>query len=124
MSYEAARDAKYLRAFCRHVVDGDTLDAFIDLGLGKYAYDTIRLHDVDTPEIFHPINSFERQHGLKARDRVVALILNKPIIIQTFKDVETFGRYVADVGYFDGRRWIPLAETLRAEDLLKHEAYP
>lgn len=125
LSYERARSEGYFRAFCRHVVDGDTLDALIDLGMGKFAYDPIRLHDVDTPEIFHPANSFERQHGLQARDRVIALVLNKPIAIKTWKDAETFGRYVADVVYFGASNaTYDLAKTLRAEGLIKRESYP
>lgn len=39
------------RAFCRHIVDGDTLDVLVDMGLNQFSYETIRLQHVDTPEV-------------------------------------------------------------------------
>lgn len=128
-SYAAAREYGCFRAVCKNVTDGDTIDCFIDLGMGKYAYDTIRLHDLDTAEIFRSSNPAEREHGMLAKARVMALVLNKPILIKTFKDAETFGRYVADVEYpavTEGGAmvWQDLAVQLRSEGFAKRESYP
>ena len=126
--YEYARSIGNFRAVCKNVTDGDTIDAFIDLGMGKYAYDTIRLQGIDTAEIFHPLNTAERNHGMAAKARVQDLILNQPILIKTFKDAETFGRYVAQVYYQrakaeGGWEWHDLATQLRWEGLEKKASY-
>jgi endonuclease YncB( thermonuclease family) len=124
-SYEMARSTGCFRAVCKNVTDGDTFDAFIDLGMGKYAYDTIRLHDFDTAEIFHPSNAAERAHGLAAKERVTELLLNKPILIKTYKDAETFGRYVADVAIVTTNplTLTDLAGTLGSEGFAKKPNY-
>lgn len=123
--YEMARSMGCFRAVCKNVTDGDTYDAFIDLGMGKYAYDTVRLHDLDTPEIFRPSNAAERAHGMAAKDRVADLILGKPILLKTYKDAETFGRYVADVALVTANPMTltDIAETLSAEGFAKKASY-
>ena len=40
------------RAVIDRIVDGDTLYAYIDQGLNNYAYESIRLQDVNAPELF------------------------------------------------------------------------
>lgn len=114
-----------LRAVCKYVTDGDTYDVYISLGLDQYAYTTIRLHDLDTAEIFHPSSAAERAHGMAAKDRATELLLNKPLLLRTYKDAETFGRYVADVAVVmpDPVTLIGVAETLRAEGFAKKPKY-
>lgn len=121
-SYDHARSIGCFRAVCKYVTDGDTFDVYLDLGMGKYAYDTIRLQGLDTAEIFHPSNPAERAHGLAAKARVIELIDQKPILIKTYRDAETFGRYVADVQYVD-TLWKDLATTLRNEGFAKRASY-
>ncbi len=108
------------RAVCARVLDGDTYDFFIDLGLNHYGYETIRLSGFDTPEIFHPKSEAERVLGLKAQARCVRLIEGKPVQLTTYKDLDSFGRYIADVTYFD-KAGTPqdLGTRLKAEHLLK-----
>lgn len=122
-SYEYARSNGYFRAFCKFVTDGDTYDVFADLGLNQYAYDTIRLYNLDTAEIFHPSSAAEKTHGLAAKMRAVELIDQRPILIKSYKDAETFGRYVAEVWYFDVTTLTSLADTLRAEGFAKKASY-
>lgn len=43
-------DRPVCRAFCR-LLDGDTMDVLVDMGLNQFSYETIRLQHVDTPEI-------------------------------------------------------------------------
>ena len=105
------------RAVCKHVVDGDTVDVMIDLGLNKYAYETVRIKDIDTPEIFRSKDADEKQAGMAARDRVKELILDQPVMITTYKDKASFGRFLADVAYMDQEtgEWTSLANTLNNE---------
>ena len=105
------------RGVCKHVVDGDTVDVFIDLGLNQYAYETLRLFGVNTPDIYRPKDDDEKQAGFAAKSRVEELILNKPVKIVTYKDKSSFGRYVAEI-YFPinesdpPEEWISLAAVL------------
>ena len=112
-----------LRAVCRHVIDGDTIDAFVDEGLYDYAYITIRVKDFDAPET-RTSNLKEKTHGLDAKIFAVDLLLGKPIRMLTYKDTETFGRFVADVWYYgtDGAM-ISFADTMRAAGFEKRDTY-
>jgi endonuclease YncB( thermonuclease family) len=65
------------RAVCRHVVDGDTFDALVDLGFNQYGYATIRLRGVDTPET-RTSDAAEKQRGFAARDRTRSRLLLPP----------------------------------------------
>lgn len=100
------------RAHCIYVVDGDTYDFLVDLGFLQYTYLTVRLRSLDTPEIFRPSSEEERIRGQGAKARVEDLLLGKPAMLRPFKDSTTFGRFVADVLYWDGAEWKDLAETL------------
>jgi len=109
------------RAVCRNVVDGDTFDFLVDLGFYAYAYVTIRLNDFDAPEL-HSKSTAEKELAIQARARVIELILNKPCVLVTSKDTQTFGRFVADV-YYQGIRevWLSLKATLDVECLSKRD---
>ena len=96
-------------------MDGDTFDILIDLGFQDYAYEALRLRDADTPEI----RGDECERGLAAKARVQELILDTPVLVRSFKDVETFGRFVADVLYWKEGEWLDLGETLVSEGHVK-----
>lgn len=114
-------DSPTYRAFCTYVVDGDTIDVFIDLGLYKYAYETIRIQDLNTPEIFRPETEEERAQGFIAKEFVESKILNKQIKIQTEKDKQSFGRFIAKVFYYEEDQWKSLSEELTNKGLNKDE---
>jgi endonuclease YncB( thermonuclease family) len=110
------------RAVCRNVVDGDTFDFLVDLGFYAYSYITIRLKDFDAPELFHPKSAAEKELAQRARARVEELLLDKPCVIVTAKDTQTFGRFVADVYYQSVRGvWLSLKATLEVECLSKRD---
>lgn len=100
----------YYRAFCTHVVDGDTIDVIIDLGFLKYAYETIRLEGVDTPETFRPKSPIEKAAGMAAKTFVESKVLNKQLKIETIKDRQTFGRFRAKVFFYEDGVWKSLSE--------------
>ena len=104
------------RAHCRFVVDGDTLDALVDLGFNQYSYATIRIRGVDTPET-RTRDLAEKARGFAARDRVRALVEGKAIVIRTVPDPATFGRYVADVRFQANNDWLDLGAILMEEGL-------
>ena len=81
------------------VYDGDTLRADIDLGFGVWLKNqSIRWLKIDTPEV----RGEERESGLVSRDRVRELILDKDVILKTYKDDKgKYGRWLAEVYFID-----------------------
>jgi len=80
-----------------NVVDGDTIDVSIDLGFGTFRSERLRLFGINAWET----KGCEREQGLIAKDYLTQLILDKNIVIQTFKDKKgKYGRYLAQI-YLD-----------------------
>lgn len=76
------------------VYDGDTVTAMVDLGFLVFQEMKLRLHGVDTPEL----RGSEREDGLRVRDILREKILDKEVVIHTYKDKRgKFGRYLARV---------------------------
>lgn len=87
------------KAKVTNVYDGDTITIDIDLGMHAWMKDEkIRLYGINTPEI----RGSEREQGLKSRDYLRDLILDKEIILQTIKDKkEKHGRYLGVIWLFE-----------------------
>ena len=76
------------------VYDGDTVTANVELGFNVSMEIKIRLYGIDTPEI----RGEEKELGLKSKARLESLILDKTVIIKTYKDKkEKFGRWLAEI---------------------------
>jgi micrococcal nuclease len=86
-------------AIIRKVVDGDTVEIDIDLGLSAWVHnEKIRLYGIDTPEVYGvKKGSAEWERGNLASEFVKKyLVENNPTIIETIKDKkEKYGRYLA-----------------------------
>ena len=85
------------------VVDGDTLDANIDLGFNLWTSDRIRLMGIDTPES-RTSNKKEKVLGLASKARLKELLKSKQIYLQTSKEGKgKFGRILGTlwVGGYD-----------------------
>jgi len=77
------------------VIDGDTIDAEIDLGFDISHKIRIRLHGINTPET-RTRNKEEKAKGLAAKARLKELIEGKIVFVETVKDVtEKYGRFLA-----------------------------
>lgn len=99
------------------VVDGDTIDAIVDLGFDVKVEMRFRLTGIDTPEI-RTKDIAEKNAGLAAKAKVEQLIGGKQITIKTDKDSsEKYGRYLATIFY--GEKLINLNEQLVSEGLAK-----
>lgn len=77
------------KAKVTNVVDGDTIDALVDLGFKVQIMQRLRLARVDTPERTQPGYA-------AARDYVKGLVEGKEVTITTHK-VSKWGYLVADV---------------------------
>ena len=84
------------RARCERVVDGDTIDVVIDLGLGVFKRERLRLLGINAPEV----RGDEREAGKEASRFLCSFIEGRSIVIRTFKDRKgKYGRYLAVVFY-------------------------
>lgn len=78
------------RARLIRVLDGDTAELDIDLGFRVHARLLIRLRDVNCPEA--------RDHGgPEATAYALQLLTDADLLVQTYKDQQSFARWVADV---------------------------
>lgn len=95
ISFNAVAQPPYdYQAVVTNVVDGDTVDAVIDLGFKVTTSQRLRLARVDTPE--------RNQSGWsEAKAFTEKLIKGKSVIIRTSK-VSKFGYYLAEI-YVDGQ---------------------
>lgn len=77
------------RATIVKVIDGDTVDVMIDMGLRICTQQRIRLYGINAPELRTP-------EGPKARCRLAELLpFGSEVTLRTFKDKqEKYGRYL------------------------------
>jgi micrococcal nuclease len=83
------------RGYVSEIYDGDTITANLNLGFGIIsAQQKIRLHGLNAPEL----RGENKAAGLVSRDYLRSLILNKEVVIETFKDGKgKYGRYIAKI---------------------------
>jgi micrococcal nuclease len=118
-------DAKlyWYRGVVIKVVDGDTVDVEIDLGMNIYTRQRLRLSGVNTPEIFGvKEESEEYARGMQAKIFVEERLLNKTVWFHTLKDkTGKYGRYLAEI-YFQDDDGVHVAiNKLLLEDGLAEE---
>jgi endonuclease YncB( thermonuclease family) len=84
------------RATCDRVIDGDTYHLRIDLGFHVATTIPCRLRGVDTPELGTP-------EGVAAKEWVARLLLVVPLIVESYRDRQSFARWIVDAWLPDGR---------------------
>ena len=86
------------KARIHSIYDGDTIRADLDLGMGIWKHESLRLYGINTPEI----RGEEREEGLEAK-AFVQSVLEDPhmeCVIKTHKDKKgKYGRLLAEVFY-------------------------
>ena len=96
------------KAKCRRVVDGDTLDLELDLGLKAFRHERVRLYGLDTPETYGvKKDSEEYRAGQAAAAFVTNRVFHagspttpKDLWVETHKDsTGKYGRYLATIWY-------------------------
>lgn len=110
----------HYRARVLRVVDGDTVDVMLDLGLSTFVRERIRLKDIDTPEIFGmKKESEEFQRGMAAKEFVSERIADKHVWVKTHKDkTGKYGRYLGEIFFQDdGGRHVSIGKLLLEEGL-------
>jgi len=79
-------------ALVTNVVDGDTIDCSIDMGLHCYRKERLRILRINAPEM----KGATREAGLAAKAFVIGWLKDQTIRIQTYKS-DAFGRYLAEI---------------------------
>ena len=79
------------------VVDGDTIDAMVDLGFGTWKKVRIRMHGINAPES-RTRNLEEKKKGLAAKARLIEMLEeNENRFILISHGVGKFGRCLGEI---------------------------
>ena len=110
------------KATCTRVVDGDTIDAMIDLGFGVHTKKRIRLAEIDAPES-RTRDKQEKILGLAAKDRLKAILdgADNKFDLES-REIGKFGRVLGKlhVDKLDGK---DLITKVCINDCLVNEGY-
>ena len=104
------------KAKLMRVVDGDTIDAEIDLGFNIFIKERIRFAGIDTPES-RTRNKHEKSWGMAAKSRVIDLLNgdNSEFVLTTkIQKKGKFGRILGSIVLNDGTE---VSEVLLSEKL-------
>lgn len=90
-----------------HVVDGDTFDLVVDLGLRVVTKIRVRLFDWNAPEV-------STDDGKRLRDWLRSWAVDKTVKVRTFRDPgDKYGRWLAEIEMNSGetittaaKRWL------------------
>jgi len=100
------------------VVDGDTIDAEIDLGFGVFMRQRVRLYGINTPES-RTKDLQEKELGLAAKARL-SEVLSKDFIIETILNKRgKFGRVLGVIHAYHA----DAEDTFNVNDLLVEEGH-
>lgn len=79
------------KAYIFNVVDGDTVDAELDLGFSIKIKQRLRLNGIDTPERGQP--GYQ-----EAKEALTKFVLDKEVLVTTYK-TSKYGQYLADIEF-------------------------
>lgn len=81
-------------AVVTNVVDGDTVDAVVDLGFTVSVSVRFRLYGIDTKEI-RDKNPEIREHALRAKSFVIDKLLGQEVLVKSYK-TDKYGRWLGE----------------------------
>jgi micrococcal nuclease len=103
------------RAHVLRVIDGDTIEARVEVWLGQDIITRVRLRGIDAPEMKAGCASELRQ-AEAARDRLSALIAGRPVVLAEVGPDKYYGRVVARIRLPEGTE---AGAILKAEGLAR-----
>jgi len=97
-------------AVIKSVYDGDTCTAEISIGFSVQLNGIkLRLYGINAPEL----RNETLELGRASRDYLKELVLDKAVVLQTFKDAKgKYGRYLAKLWIVVGTEWICVNDAL------------
>ncbi len=112
----------YYKATVKSVYDGDTCNVDIDLGLHTWVKDEkLRLNRINAPEV----TGKQKLKGIKSREFLKSLILERQVLIQTIKDKkEKYGRYLAEIWVKDEKgKLLNVNDLMVSKGFAKYQKY-
>jgi len=98
-----AREPRIYTAEVVRIIDGDTIRVFLNLGFdGLYKLVDLRVSDIDTPEIFRPLNDKEKARGIQARTFTQNLCPVNSIIRVDYIGLDKYGGRIDALVYPSG----------------------
>ena len=105
------------KATLDRVIDGDTIDANIDLGFDISVHKRIRLAGIDSPES-RTRDLDEKKRGLASKARLIELLDKGSLVVES-KEVGKFGRVLGTLHVYPDDLDLPL----NVNDTLVKEGY-
>lgn len=103
------------RAQILKIIDGDTVEARVQVWLGQDIVTRVRLRGIDAPEMKAGCAS-ELRKAEAARERLTALIADRPVILADIGPDKYYGRVVARIRLPEGTE---AGAILKAEGLVR-----
>ena len=95
-------DYTYEDCDLRRVIDGDTVELFVNVGLDTYRLITSRFGDIDVIELFRG-SPEDRAKGKEAKEYLESILEGAELVFKTTRDsTGKYGRYIGNI-YADGR---------------------
>jgi endonuclease YncB( thermonuclease family) len=108
------------RAVSFEMVDADTIDFVLDLGMATWRPERIRLNRIDAPETYGVKKGSDEWHkGMAAKAWVIGWLANREVTVRTIKQSSkqpfkskkgARGRYLGEV--FRGGDDVPLSDAM------------
>jgi len=114
------KDFIYIGTVTR-VVDGDTIDAELDLGFHVKVNLRFRILDLDTPEM-RSRSLDERKHAHEATDYAEKILLGKVVKIKSHKTGK-YGRWLADISLELEGFVVDFSSNMKLHGFQKREDY-
>lgn len=96
------------------VIDGDTIDAAVDLGFFTHRNIRIRIYGINTPEV-RTRDHVEKQKGFAAKERLLEMLDEADEVILKSHGIGKFGRCLGEIRLVQGNNSHDVATTLIAE---------
>lgn len=87
------------KAKITRIVDGDTVDAIVDLGFTVSVNVRFRLYGIDTMELTDK-DPVKRNLAMEAKLRLISLVEGKEVMLKSYK-TDKYGRWLAEI-FLDG----------------------
>ena len=100
------------------VIDGDTIDAAVDLGFYTHRNIRVRLHGIDTPET-RTRDAEEKKRGFAAKAVLVKMLNDADRVILKSHGIGKFGRCLGEIFVEKNEQKISVADTLIAQGFAK-----
>lgn len=119
IQYESTPFYRYKGRVIR-VVDGDTVDANLDMGFNIFTKQRLRIDSFDAPESWRPKTASEKVHGEAAKVRAKELLEGVELIFITSRSAGIYGRFGASITLPDGRTF---GDVMISEGFEKKDVY-